>query len=167
MAEYLVDLNATQAAIRAGYSDKTAGAVAHKLLKKADIFAAIEQRRGKIANRLEITAERVLLEYARIGLSDMRRFIAVDGGGVTMKPSSEWTDDDAAAVAEVTETTSESGGSVKFKLHNKIAALDALAKHLGLLVNRHEITTPQAITTNEAIEKIEAAIAKVEAKRKG
>lgn len=161
--EYLIDLNATQAAIRAGYSERTAGQQGFDLLKKPEIQTEITKRGERAADRLEVTVDRVLREYARIAFSDMRRFAAVEGGEVQIKPSAEWTDDDAAAVAEVSQNAD---GSIKFKLYPKTQALDALGKYLGMAVNRHEISTPtSAITTAEAIEKIEAAIAKVEAKR--
>lgn len=65
--EYLVDLNATQAASRAGYSAKTAKQQGARLLTKADIQKAIAERRGKIAEKLEITQERVIAELAKIG----------------------------------------------------------------------------------------------------
>lgn len=53
-------------------------------------------------------------------------------GGVTLRESSELTDDEAAAVSEVIETTTKDGGSVKIKLHSKTDALDKLCKHLGI-----------------------------------
>jgi phage terminase small subunit len=155
VAEFLVDANATQAAIRAGYSEKTAGPVAHKLLKNAQIFAAIEKRRGKIQNKLEITAEMVLTEYRRLGTADIRRFVTVKDGEVKLKPSAEWSDDDAAAVSEV---SIDAQGNVKFKLHNKVQALDALAKHLGLAVNKHEVTNMTPMQTNEAQDRMFALL---------
>lgn len=133
VAEYLVDLNATQAAIRAGYSPHTANEQASRLLANASIRDAVEVRNRKALASLEVSAERVLQEYARLAFSDMRHFASVSSGGVDLKDSSEWSDDDAAAVAELGETTSKEGGSVRFKLHSKTAALDALAKHLRLL----------------------------------
>lgn len=65
--EYLIDLNATQAAIRAGYSEHTAKAIGHENLTKPDVAAAIAEAQGKTAEKLEITAEKVLrdLEAAR------------------------------------------------------------------------------------------------------
>lgn len=75
-------------------------------------------------------------EYARIAFSDMRRFVEWGPGGVTLKTSAEMRHIDAACVAEVTETKTATGGTVKFKLHDKRAALDALSKHLGLFVEQ-------------------------------
>lgn len=64
--EYLVDLNATQAAIRAGYSEKTAGAIGHELLKKPEIVAAIEKEEADRAARLRIDADWVLTQAVKL-----------------------------------------------------------------------------------------------------
>lgn len=140
VAEYQVDLNATQAAIRAGYSEKTAQQQGYQLLQHPSVSEALQKVTGTAVAAVEknlgaavVTAERVLTEYARIAFADMRRFATVKGGGINLTDSSEWTDDDAAAVAELGETVSKEGGSVRFKLHSKTSALDSLAKHLGLL----------------------------------
>lgn len=130
--EYLIDLNATQAAIRAGYSEKTANRIGYQLLGKAWVSAGITEALSKRSDRTGIVADRVLQEYAKIAFSDMRSFVKWGSDGVTLKDSDELTDDDAVCVAEVSETTSEKGGSIKFKLHNKIAALDSVARHLGM-----------------------------------
>ena len=58
--EYLIDLNATQAAIRAGYSERTAEQIGHQLLKKTSVAEAVASAQGKVAAKLEITAEKVL-----------------------------------------------------------------------------------------------------------
>lgn len=58
--EYLVDLNATQAAIRAGYSEKTAGSIGEENLKKPDIAAAIQQEMNKRSERTKVDADYVL-----------------------------------------------------------------------------------------------------------
>lgn len=142
VAEYAVDLNATQAAIRAGYSEKTAYSQGSRLLKDVEVQHALQQVSATAVQQVErnlglgvVTAERVLQEYARIAFADMRRFATVNARGIDLKSSEEWSDDDAAAVAELGETVSKEGGSVRFKLHSKTAALDSLAKHLRLLGN--------------------------------
>lgn len=132
VAEYLVDLNATQAAIRAGYSRKTAGRTGHENLKKPEIAAAIARAFDSRIERTEVSADRVLLEYARIGLSDMRQFASWGPDGVVWKTSDELDDGAAACVAEVSETVSEGGRTRRFKLHSKLAALDKLAQHVKL-----------------------------------
>lgn len=78
--EYLVDLNATQAAIRAGYSESTARAIGYENLTKPDIQKAITAAREKQQQRTEITADRVLAEYAKIAFFDPRKLFTADGG---------------------------------------------------------------------------------------
>ena len=77
--EYLVDLNATQAAIRAGYSEQTARSIGYENLTKPDIQQAIDEARGKQQQRTEITADRVLEEYAKIAFFDPRKLFTADG----------------------------------------------------------------------------------------
>lgn len=144
VAEYLIDLNATQAAIRAGYSKKTANQIGGENLLKPDIQAEIAKRQQKRSERTEITQDRVLKELARIGFSDIRK--AVKWGetqlkvadsesgetepyhGVALVNSDEIDDDTAAAISEV----SEGPKGIKVKFHDKKGALAELAKHVGV-----------------------------------
>ena len=130
--EYLVDLNATQAAIRAGYSAKTAGSIANETLTKPEIAAAIQQAMQDRSDRTQITADAVLQELGRIGFSDMRVFATWGANGVTLNESASLKDDSARCVAEVSETRTKDGGAIRFKLHDKVAALEKIAKHLGM-----------------------------------
>ena len=96
VAEYLVDLNATQAAIRAGYSSKTAHSVGHENLRKPEISAAVQEAMKAREQRTEITQDRVLQELARIAFFDLRKLYREDG---SMKSPDEWDDDTAAAMS--------------------------------------------------------------------
>lgn len=73
--EYLIDLNATQAAIRAGYSEKTAYSIGHENLSKPEIAEAIAVAQAERAKRTEITADMVLSELAKIGFADIRKAV--------------------------------------------------------------------------------------------
>lgn len=130
--EYLVDLNATQAAIRAGYSAKRASEIGYQLLQKTTVQQAIQAHQRERSARTGITADRVLQEIARVAFADPRAVMSWGPGGVALRDSAELSDAEAAAVAEVSETWSENGGSRKVKMHDKIAALEKLAKHVGL-----------------------------------
>lgn len=130
--EYLVDLNGTQAAIRAGYSEKTANPQAARLLANVSIQAAIQEEKDKRSRRVEITQDRVLLELARLAFSDLREFSEWGPQGVGMKNSDELDDHAAACVQEVTKTATTSGYNTKFKLHDKCPALKMLGEHLGM-----------------------------------
>lgn len=133
--------NATAAARMAGYSD-AGGGVGSSLTSRPHIRAAI----AAWLRKHEITTDRVLAELARIGFSDMRDFAAWGPDGVTLRASAERGDEAAPAVAEVTEhrtrTTTEKGAVVenrqlRFKLHNKVAALIALGRYLKLFPSIH------------------------------
>lgn len=132
--EFLVDRNRTKAAKRAGYSDKTAHVQGCRLLKDKEVKAYIEKHTQKMADRLDLTAERVLTEIARIAFSDPRKAFNPDG---TCKAITELDDDTAAAIAgfEVSEVGGD-GQAVaivkKLRHWDKKGALDLAMKHLGL-----------------------------------
>ena len=138
--EYLIDKNATQAAIRAGYSERTAKNIAHNLLTKMDIQEAIETALQEQSKRTEITADRVLNELAKIGFADMATYTEWSNSGVTLISSDDLPEDASAAVAEVSETTTKDGGTVRFKLHDKLAALEKIGKHLNMFKEKVELT---------------------------
>lgn len=144
VVEYLVDLNATQAAIRSGYSKRTAGSIGQENLKKPEIAAAIQEAMGSRSMRTLVTADRVLEEIARLAFSDLRGFYTDDG---RLKRPHELTADQVAALAAVEsfeeyegrgEERELIGFTRKVKLWDKRAALELLSKHLGLLKERVE-----------------------------
>lgn len=138
--EYLIDLNATQAAIRAGYSARTAEQVGHQLLKKTSVQAAIAERMKSREQRTEITQDKVLAELARIAFGNKRALMKWGPDGVKLVDSATITDDDAAMVSEVSESVTEAGGTIKLKTHDKVKALELLGKHLGLFGDKLELT---------------------------
>jgi phage terminase small subunit len=130
--EYLVDLNATQAAIRAGYSPRTARAIGHENLTKPDIQAAVERAMAERGERVQITARQVLDEVALIAFSDIRDIdFGPDGQLVERTPG--------ASRAVAAYAWSHRAGPSKrrtrraVRLWNKIAALRLLMQHFGLL----------------------------------
>ena len=137
--EYLIDLNAARAAIAAGYSKKTAKQIGQENLTKPDVKKAIDEALAERGKRTEITQDRVLKELARIAFTDPRSVFEWGPGGVTLKDSASLSDDDAAAVAEVSQTITESGGSIKAKMYDKQRALELLGKHLGMFVEKKQI----------------------------
>lgn len=132
IAEYLKDLNATRAAIRAGYSTRTARSIGQENLTKPDIAAEIERLIAERIERTGIEADRVLEELGRLAFSDLREHVEWGPGRVVLKESEGLTDEAAAAVSEVAKSVSENGASYRIKLHDKLGALRDLAKHLGL-----------------------------------
>lgn len=133
--EYLIDANASQAAIRAGFSKKQANSAGARLLRHPLVKEAVRKATADRSARLRITADRVLREYARIAFADIRNFTGQGTAG--LKAVADLSDDDAAAVVELTGT-SEGDGGVKVKLHDKKKALDAIARHLGLFTKGRE-----------------------------
>lgn len=140
VAEYLIDLNASKAAERAGYSKKTAGQVGFENLKKPEIAAAIQAAMQERSKATGITQERVLNELARVAFGDKRKLMKWGPSGVSLVDSESLADDDAAQVSEVSETTSATGGSLKLKTHDKVKALELLGRHLGIFTDKTELT---------------------------
>lgn len=130
--EYIIDLNAAAAARRAGYSQNRSDQIGFALLRKVEIQDAISASQKAISNRTGVTQERVIRELARIAFADPRDVLSWGAKGVTPRESSELSDDQAAAVAEVSETRTKDGGSMRVKMHSKTDALEKLCRHLGL-----------------------------------
>jgi phage terminase small subunit len=141
--EYLVDLNASAAARRAGYSAKHADVNGPRLLGNAGIAAAVAAAQQTRAERTEITADRVLKELARIAFFDIRKLYREDG---SLKSPTELDDDTAAALVGIdiqeTVTAQEDGPIIttrKAKVIDRTAALTLAMRHLGMLRDRLEV----------------------------
>lgn len=162
VARYLLDLNATQAAIRAGYSEKTAQQQGSRLLLNVLVQEAIAKGREKTAAKLEITKERIVDELAKIAFADIRKAVrwgkspidttsenaSPNGLGiypVELVPSEEIEDEIAAAVSEVSLTQT----GIKIKMHDKKAALVDMAKMLGFMVEKHEHSGEISLTVSQ------------------
>lgn len=182
VAEYLVDLNATQAAIRSGYSEATAYSQGQRLLKHVEVEAAIETAMEKRAERTGITQDMVLSELAKIGFVDIRKAvqwfssvavaaadersvddIIEDGPSgevrhqitnqVELVSSAEIDDATAAAIAEISMTDK---GGLKVKLHDKRAALVDIGRHLGMFKDRIEHSGPGGVPLGISVTFVEA-----------
>ncbi len=168
--EYLVDRNAEQAAIRAGYSPKYARGNAHKLVANSCIAAEIQRLGQKTAQKLEITRESVMQELAVVGFARATDFVQVETepatklgihpitgevinvpGGycqtVRITNTADLPEDKAAALASIKQTAN----GIEVKLHDKLRALELLGKALGLFDNNRDTPTE---TTNNLFEAI-------------
>jgi phage terminase small subunit len=142
--EYIVDLNASAAARRAGYSADTAYSIGHENLKKPEVAAEIERLQADRSDRTEVTADEVVLELRRLAFVNMLDYITIQDDGSYVVDFSMLNRAKAAAVREVTvETYTEGRGEdaqavkrVKFTLADKKSALELLGKHLGLFPNQ-------------------------------
>lgn len=129
VTEYLVDLNATQAAIRAGYSPKTAEVIGYENLRKPQIAAEVAKRQAKLQKKLEITQERVLAELAAIAFASGTDFVTVtEAGMLNVKATSKVPKEKLPAIASIKYNQL----GIEIKLHDKVRALELLGKHLGV-----------------------------------
>lgn len=171
--EYLIDLNATQAAIRAGYSAKTAYSVGQENLKKPEIEKALSDAMAARSKRVGITADDVLRQLVRLGFVDIRKALRwrsgvdrmvpdADGGlspavvnEVVLIDSADIDDDTAAAISEVSQTDR---GGLKVKMHDKIAALTQVGRHLGMFNDKLALAVTEDLSglTDAELDAIEA-----------
>ena len=145
--EYLVDLNATQAAIRAGYSTKTAHVTGPENLGKPRIAEEISRRQKDLQRRTEVTQERVVMELARVAFADATDYVQVETriinrGEVKVpielavhKETAELSADQRAAIASI----KQGANGVEIKLHDKIKALELLGRHIGMFNDKLEV----------------------------
>ncbi|MCK0923723.1 terminase small subunit [Acinetobacter pittii] len=169
--EYLIDRNATQAAIRAGYSPKTATVIGAENLTKPNIQKAIELGEAELAERTKITQDRVMRELEKIGFSNMLDYITITNEGDPVTDFSTLTRDQAAAISEiVVEEYTEGRGDdarnvkrTKFKLSDKRSALVDMGKHLGMFKDHlvHSNDPENPLTDTKASSRKLAALAKL------
>jgi len=146
--EYLIDLNASQAAIRSGYSPKTANRIGTENLSKLVIQDKIQQAQQKRSLRTEITQDRVLKELALIGFSDMGDFITInEEGSIRAKPLDSLQEGKSRIIKKVKEkrTTriTREGEEItdifyEFELHDKVKCLEMMGKHLGMFIEKQD-----------------------------
>jgi phage terminase small subunit len=142
--EYLKDLNGKQAAIRAGYAEKSAEVQASQLLRKPKVRQAVDEALARRSARVEISQDDVLRELLRLATVDIGK--AFDANG-DMLPLKEMPEDVRRAISSVEVETHfagdgderfEVGRLKKVKFWDKKGSLDSLAKHLGMYVEKHQ-----------------------------
>lgn len=143
--EYTIEPNATMAAVRAGYTARSAYSTAHRLLKKADIAAALAAVSAGVQRRTAVTAEMVVQELARVAFSDLGEAITWNDRGISFGDSATLPDRVRHAVKSVTVKRKRmmlpdgEGGFGEWEIeeigatmHDKVAALAHLGKHFGI-----------------------------------
>jgi len=150
--EYLIDLNATQAAIRAGYSKRTAYSIGQENLKKPEIQARIQELQRNLSKRNQITQDMIIKELALIAFSDIKDLITIEEntGVIIPKSFNEMPKEASRVIKRIKEDRAikeDASGTqvtvydkVTFELHDKLKALELLGKHLGMFVERVEHT---------------------------
>jgi|WetSurMetagenome_2_1015567.scaffolds.fasta_scaffold46588_2 phage terminase small subunit len=158
--EYLIDLNATQAAIRAGYSEKTAYSMGFQNLRKLEIQKALEVHQKEIAERAGVTIDDLIRAYKQIAFVDLAQCYDENG---FLKNIHEIPESARAALAgieidEIYEGRGEDrvqiGCTKKVKLWDKLKALDALGRHLGFF-NADTSQKPEIPAINLTLTKID------------
>ena len=176
--EYLIDLNATQAAIRAGYSERTANEQGSRLLANVSVQKYLQKRKTDRIERTEITQDMVLLELANIAFSNAADYAAVvekdamaEVDGIMIPLFDENGDPvkyrtvEPVLTADLTESQKRALSVIKkgrdgfeIKPYDKIRALELLGKHLGLFTEKVEVTgsvnNPMEGLTTEELKKL-------------
>lgn len=137
--EYLVDLNATQAAIRAGYSPDTAYSIGNENLKKPEIRARIDKAMAERSKRTGINQDRILMELAKIALVNPEDVVNLNEA--TIKEGAHPEDLAAIASVKVKRFPTKDGEGIEreIKFHSKTQALELAGKHLGMFREKLEI----------------------------
>lgn len=130
----------TRAAIEAGFSEKTAGVIGYRLYQQTSVKSLVARYETELWAKYEATDEKIIREYSRLAFSDERNYLSWDSDGVYVKPSADLSEDESAAIKEISidiETTvlrevEIKRAKFKIKTHDKKSALDALAKLRGM-----------------------------------
>jgi len=134
--EYLIDLNATQAAIRAGYSPDTAKSIGSENLTKPDISAAISKAQAERSRRTGINQERVIRELAKVAFLNPVDVIDMEKATIRGEANRE----DTACIASIkVKTIPTDDGTIterEVKTYDKLKALELLGKHLGMFTDK-------------------------------
>ena len=152
--EYLIDLNATQAAIRAGYSVKTAREQASQNLTKLNIQQAISEKMAERSKRTGVNQDRIVMELAKIAFVNAADVI--DSDDATIKAGA--TADDTAAIqsvkVKVIPTKEGEGVEREIRLNDKLKALELLGKHLGMWNDKLDVNVniPVVISGEDDLE---------------
>jgi phage terminase small subunit len=164
--EYIIDLNGTQAAIRAGYSEKTARFVAAENLTKPNIQERLEQLQKKREKRTEVTQDMVVKELSLVAFGRIADVTRVREDGLIELDFTDATEDQKALIVGVDTKTryisqGEDGEPIKeveckIKAADKMKALELLGRHLGMFIDKSQVTVDVTLPqqTEEALDKI-------------
>jgi phage terminase small subunit len=136
--EYVKDHNAARAARAAGYSEETAKSQGSRLLTFVDVEIRVIELEADITAALKITQERVVNELAKLAFVNILDVIALPGGYFSVKSLDDIPKEAQSAIQEVSETQH----GLKIKMYDKKAALDSLARYLGMYTDKTQISGP-------------------------
>lgn len=173
--QYPLDNNATQAAIRAGYSEKTARSIGCTLLTKVNIQHRIDEVREELANKAEVTPEMLTLEYKKIAFSSIAHLHKT---WITRKEFEDLTSDQKDCIQEIdTKVLKKNIGTsespevvdvehVKVKLYDKLKALEKLGQMIGFFEKDNEQKVPKNLTEEDRDKLIDELIERANTKSK-
>lgn len=144
VSEYMKDKNALQAAIRAGYSEASAGWRGCTLLKDPKVQAAIAERTEAAENRSQVTVDRVLLELSRIAFADTTKVAYIEGGRLRVADTKDLDADTRLAISEISQSIGNTV-TTKVKLHDKIRALELIGRHLAMFKDKLDVDAGETI----------------------
>lgn len=151
--EYLIDLNATQAAIRAGYSAKTADQQGSRMLANVKVKQAVAEKQAQRSKRTGVNQDRVVLELAKVAFAKMTDIVDSKG-----KIKEDASPDDLACIESIKykESDNEYGGSVEreVKIASKLKALELLGKHLGMWSDKFNVTVEKSEKLDDIISQL-------------
>jgi phage terminase small subunit len=162
--EFLLDLNATQAAVRAGYSRKTAAEQAFALLRKPQIRKAIDEATDERAARTQADQDAVIRRLVAVAFADLGDFSQWDAeGNLTITPFEELDPEKRQAIKDVTTSvTTRQGRSgeivvsakTTLRLHDSLKALEMLCRHLGMFMDRSKVEIDGALGLGQLFEEV-------------
>jgi len=137
--EYLIDLNATAAAIRAGYSARSADKIGSQLLGNPRVSARLAERMAELSRRTGVTQERIIRELARIAFLDPTNVVNADDA--TLRNDAKADDRAAIAAIRVRQIETEHGVTTEreIRFHDKNRALELLGKRFAMWVEKQEV----------------------------
>lgn len=148
--EYLIDLNATQAAIRAGYSPKTAQEQASRMLSNVMVQDAVAKAMAVRSRRTGINQDRILYELAKIAFANMADVVDLDSAKVKPDASRE----DLSCIQSVRIKPNEWGTEREVKLYDRKAALELLGRHLGMFKDNLNLTVETSQKLDDILRQI-------------
>lgn len=145
MEEYLIDLNATQAAIRAGYSPSTAYSIGNENLRKPEIKSEIDKAIAERSKRTGINADRILQELGKLGFVNIADVVDLETGKVKDSAS----DEDLACIQSIKIKPTEWGTEREVKFYDKKSTLELMGKHLGMWTDKLEIKAESVVIVDD------------------
>lgn len=139
------------------WKDESVWQCASRLMADIKVRSRIDDLMAKAAAANEVTQERIVRELARIAFGNKRAVMKWGPAGVALVDSDDLSDDEAAMVAEVQETITQTGSSLKMKTHDKVKALELLGKHVGMFAEKVQVSNPDGSPIAPTVIKIVAA----------